>query len=146
MAYRITRVDVWAADILNRPGMLARVLEALRNAGAEVEFLIARRVTEHTSRVFVSPIKGRRQQQAAADVGLVPAVGMHALCVKGPNRPGLAAEITRAVATAGINLRGVSAAVIGPTAALYLAFAKRDELLAAGKLIRRLLRPSPRRS
>ncbi len=140
MPYKLQRVEVWAADILNRPGMLARVLESLRNAEAEIDFLIARRVTETTSRLFVAPLKGKAQKQAADAVGLVPAVGMHALRVVGPNRAGLAADVTRAVATAGVNLRGLSAAVIGKRAAIYCAVAREEELLTAGRAIRRALK------
>lgn len=140
MSVSIKKVEVWAADLLNRPGMLARVLEALRNAEAELEFIIARRVTENTSRLFVAPLKGKKQLQAASDVGLVPAVGMHALRVLGSSRPGLAADLARCVASAGINLRGVSAAVIGKKTAVYLAFAKEEEMLTAGRAIKKLLK------
>ena len=71
MPYTINKVDVWAGDILNRPGMLARVLEALANAGVHLEFMIARRVNEKTSRVFLAPIKGVKQQRIASDMGLL---------------------------------------------------------------------------
>lgn len=140
VAYSIKRTEVWAADILNRSGMLARVLEALRNAQAELAFIISRRVTEHTSRVFVAPIQGKQQQQAAHDVGLVPAVGMHVLRIEGPDRAGLAAEIARTIAAANVNIRGISAAVVGRKTVIYIAFAKESELIIAGKAVRKLLK------
>lgn len=139
MAYSIKRIDVWAGDILNRPGMLARVLEAVSNAGAQLEFMIARKVTDNTSRVFVAPLKGAKQTRAAADVGMVRADGMHALRIDGPDRPGLGAAVTRAVADAGINLRGASAAAVGKKAVLYLAFQSEEDLKKATTLIRKQL-------
>ena len=45
-----------------------------------------------------------------------------ALRVEGPNKAGAAYQITRRLADAGINLRGVSASVIGKTFQLFLAF------------------------
>ncbi len=139
MPYTIKKTEVWAGDILNRPGMLARVLESLTAAGAQLEFIIARRASEKTSRVFVSPLKGKKQQNAARDVGLLPAVGINALRIEGPDRQGLGAEISRCVAAADINLRGVSVAIIGRKAIFYLAFKTEGEAKAAAKAIRKLL-------
>jgi len=140
MSYTIKAVEVWAGDIRNRPGMLARVLEALSNAGASLEFIVARRVTDNTSRIFVAPLKGKGQKQAAGDVGLVVAQNMHALCVQGPNRAGLGAELARAIADAGINLRGLSAATIGKKAILYFGFRSADDSKAANRALKKVLR------
>jgi predicted amino acid-binding ACT domain protein len=143
--YTIKKVEVWVGDIRNRPGMLARVLEALTSAGAELEFLIARRVTENTSRVFLAPLKGVKQKRAADEVGLVPAVAMHSLRIEGPDRAGLGAEITRAVGDQGLNIRGVSAAAIGRKTVFYLAFEKEEETKTAARILRKLLGKRGRR-
>lgn len=139
MSYRLSKVEVWAADIVNRPGMLARVLEALTNAGASLEFMVARRASENTSRLFLAPLKGAKQKQAATNAGLVPAAGMHTVCICGPDRPGLGAEITRAVADQGVNLRGASAASIGGKATIYLGLASASDLEQAIKVVKRAL-------
>ncbi len=140
MPYTINKVDVWAGDILNRPGVLARVIESLTNAGARLEFMIARRVNDKTSRVFLAPLKGAKQHRAASDVGLVRASGMHSLRIEGPDRAGLGAAITRAVADKGINLRGASAAAIGKKAVFYLAMESEQSLREATQVVRKLLR------
>jgi hypothetical protein len=139
MAVSIKRVEVWAADIMNRPGMLARVLEALASGGANLEFVIARRVSEDTSRVFVAPLRGAKQLRAAADVGLSRAAGMHAIRVEAPDRPGLGAKITRAIAAAGLNIRGLSAAAPKKQSVCYVAFARADEAERAVKVLRKAL-------
>ncbi len=145
MAYTVSKVDVWVADIPNRSGTLAGVLEGLASAGAQLEFMIARRANEATSRVFLAPIKGAKQQRAASDVGLVRAEGMHSLRIEGPDRAGLGLEITRAVADKGINLRGASAAAIGRKAVFYLAVETEQHRKEALQVVRKLLAKKARR-
>ena len=41
MKLDVSRVDVWAASIKDRPGGLAVKLDALAQAGADLEFAIA---------------------------------------------------------------------------------------------------------
>jgi predicted amino acid-binding ACT domain protein len=145
MAYLVRKVDVWAGDVLNRPGVLARLLEALSGAGVQLEFLIGRRVSEKTSRVFVAPLIGKKQKAAAEEVGIVPAKGMHAIRIEGPDRVGLGAEISRSIAAADINIRGVSAATIGRKAVFYFAFRTEREAKAAAQAARKALRGKKRR-
>ncbi len=140
MSYKIDRVKVWAGDFMNRPERLARVLEALAQAKADLEFLVARRVNENTTRIFVAPIDGKKQELAARDVGLVPAAGMHSLRIIGSDKRGLGAKITRAVAAAGVNIRGASAASVGRKSAFYVAFKTADEAAIAMKIIKKALK------
>jgi hypothetical protein len=140
MAYKIAKVTVFAADMFNQPGRLARALEALRNAGANLEFVIGRRVTERTSRVFLAPLKGAKQIRAAADVEFRAAAGMHVIRIEGPDRAGLGADMTRALADAGINIRGISSAAFKKFSVCYLAFASAADLAAATRVLKRALR------
>ncbi|MDH4202097.1 MAG: amino acid-binding protein [Phycisphaerae bacterium] len=120
----IERVNVWAAPIPDEPGGLARVLAGLRDAGADLNFVIARRgVDKHGEAVaFVTPIRGDREMQAAGDLGFNVASSVHSLCIEGDNAPGVGATITETLAQAGINLRGFSAAVIGTRFIAYIGF------------------------
>jgi hypothetical protein len=61
---------------------------------------------------------------------------MVALGVEGPNRPGACYRITRRLADAGINLRGVSAGTMGNKFLLFLAFDNADDAAKAAKLVR----------
>lgn len=148
MGYTISKVEVWAGDIFNRPGMLARVLEVLANAGAKLEFIVSRRLTRNTGRVYVAPLTDGKQKRAAADVGLVVASGMHSIRIDGPDRVGLGAGIVRCIAAADINVRGVSAATIGRRSVIYLAFGSKEDAATAvkviGKHLGRLRRSSKR--
>jgi|YNPNPStandDraft_1061719.scaffolds.fasta_scaffold98776_2 hypothetical protein len=143
MAYTISKVQVWVGDIPNRPGTLARVLEGLSGAGACLEFLIARKLDDATSRVFVAPLKTANQKQAAANVGLSLA-DMNSIRIEGPDRPGLGAQLSRAVADAGVNIRGASAAALGKRAVFYLAFDSPADAKKAAAVLRKALAPRKR--
>lgn len=140
MAQAIKSVEVYAADIMNRPGSLARVLEALAAGGANLEFVIARQVNDNTSRVFVAPLKGAKQLRAAGDVGLTKAKGMYAICVTGGDKAGLGAAITRRIASAGINIRGLSSGSIAKKNVCYIAFSSAEDAKRAAGAIKKALR------
>jgi hypothetical protein len=110
MAYTVTKVNVWAGEVADRPGGLASTLTALQNAGGNIEFVVARRAADMpgTGVVFVSPIKGAKQKNAAERAGLATSESLHSVRVEGPDRAGLGAKMTEALAAAGIKLRGIS--------------------------------------
>ncbi len=139
MPYTVSKAEVWAADIPNRPGTLARVLEPLAEAGAKLEFMIARKADEKTSRVFVAPIEGTKQKRAAKSAGLVPASSLHSIRIEGPDRPGLGLKLTRAIAKERINLRGASAAAVGRNAVFYFALDTAQGVKNAMRVARELL-------
>ena len=86
--------------------------------------------------VFLAPVKGRKATAAAAVAGLGPATGVEALRVEGTDRPGLGAKMTTAIAEAGINLRGISAAVLGSRFVAYMAFDSAEDAEKAAKAIK----------
>ena len=103
MALNITRVDVWAAGIEDRPGGLAEKLAALAEAGAQLEFVIARRAPDKpgTGVAFLTPLKGAAQIRAAKKAGFEKTKSLHSVRIDGPDKPGLAAQMTQALAEAG---------------------------------------------
>ncbi|HXG50650.1 MAG TPA: ACT domain-containing protein [candidate division Zixibacteria bacterium] len=142
MAYTISKVSVWAGEVEDRPGGLADKLTALADAGASLEFIIARRAPDKpgTGVVFLCPIKGAKQKAAAQNAGLSTSDSLHSVRVEGPDRPGLGAKMARAIADAGINLRGLSAAALGRRAVTYLAFDSAADADSAIRALRRALK------
>jgi hypothetical protein len=128
----VERVDVWAATIEDKPGGLAMLLDALRSAGADLQFIIARRAPDKpgTGVVFVTPLQNDRETRVAAQVVFNVAQSLHSVRVLGQDQPGVAAELTQKLADAGINLRGFSASVIGTRFSAYVAV---DSLADANK-------------
>lgn len=124
MSLLVEREEVWAATIEDKPGGLANKLAVLAEAGADLDFMIARRVPDRPGYgvVFVTPLRGDREIRAATQAGFSIAAGLHSVRVSGMNQPGLAAKLTRRLADAGLNLRGASGAVIGPQCVLHFAF------------------------
>ena len=128
----VEHVDVWAATIEDRSGALAHVLAELREAGADLQFIIARRAEPGKGVVFVTPLRGDREIAVAAQVGFNVAYTLHSVRIMGRDRPGIGAELTQKLADGGINLRGFSASVIGIQ---FLAYAAVDSLDDANKVI-----------
>jgi hypothetical protein len=142
MAYSIRKVDVWVAEIEDRPGGLADKLKILAKAGASLEFIVSRRTPGNPDKgvVFLTPIKGTKQQRAAGAAGLNTTNSLHSVRVEGPDRPGLGIKMTRALADAGINLRGISAAALGRRSVSYFAFDNVEDADNAVKLLKKSLK------
>ena len=137
MALKVTKVNVWAGDLRDVPGGLADVLEQLSQGGGSIEFLIARRSDNApgAGKVFLTPVTSSRAKDAAGRAGLQNAANVATLRIEGPDRAGLGGKITRALADEGINVRGVSAAVIGNKFVAYVGFdSEEDAEKATGAL------------
>lgn len=133
----VERVDVWASTIDDKPGGLAGALEILRDAGADLQFIVARRAPETPGRsiVFVAPLQNDHEIRAASQAGFNVTSSLHSVRVMGADKPGIIAELTRKIAGKGINLRGVSAAVIGTQFVAYLALDSLDDSSQAMEIL-----------
>ena len=140
MKLDIRREQVWVAPMGDKSGALAEKLEQLAAAGANLDFLIARRVDKPAGRgvVFVTPVRGPKQQAAAKKAGFHKSESIHGLSVGCKDAPGYAATITRALAEAKINLRGFSGAAVGKRAVLHLALDSESDVTKARKVMNKI--------
>lgn len=140
MKLKISRTDVWAASLEDRPGGLADKLAALAQAGANLEFIIARRTPERSGQgvLFVTPLKGVKQLRAAEAAGFAKTVSLHSLRVEGADKKGEGAKVARALAEAGINLRGISAAAFGKRFVSHLALDSARDAAKAALVLKKL--------
>jgi hypothetical protein len=140
MSLTITKVDVWAAEIDDTPGGLAKLLGALAGAGANLECVIARRDPTKPGKgvAFLTPVKGANVRKAAKSEGLGPAEKLATLKVEGDDAPGIGARITSTVAAAGVNLRGISSAVSGRKFVAYLGFDVTADATKAARALKAL--------
>jgi hypothetical protein len=115
MALKVTKADVWMATIDDRAGGAADTLEPLSRAGANFEFVFARRTPESPGKglLIVYPVKGAKVAKAAQAAGVARPESMFSLRVEGADQPGTSAKLARALADAGISFRGLSATAIG---------------------------------
>jgi predicted amino acid-binding ACT domain protein len=88
--------------------------------------------------VFVTPIKGAKQTNAAAEAGFKKTDRLHSVRVEGMDKPGIGAAMTEALANAGLNLRGVSGASLGRQFIAYLALDTADDAAQAIKVLKQL--------
>jgi hypothetical protein len=100
MALKVGRVEVWTGTIEDRPGGAAATLEALAQAGASLEMVLARRAPEQPGKgvLFVSPVKTGKAVRAAQAAGLGKPIGIHSLRIEGADKAGLGAAIGKAIA------------------------------------------------
>jgi hypothetical protein len=138
MAYTVSKVDIWTGEIDDRPGGLAAKLEPLAEAGGDLEVVVARRQPHQPGKgvVFLGPVKGTKVRKAAAAARLAQAGDLAALRVEGPNRPGEGHRLTRRLADAGLNLRGLSATVYGRQFVALLAFDSAADATKAARVLR----------
>jgi hypothetical protein len=137
---KVNQVDTWVATMADKPGGLAAKLQALAQGGANLELVIARRAPERPGKgvVFVTPIKGGSAMRAAKKAGFARAKSMHAIRIEGPDRKGQGSRIASALAEAGINLRGLSAAAIGKTFVCHIAVDTSAMVRKATKILKAL--------
>ena len=134
----VEHVDVWEAVIDDMPGGLANILTSLREVGVDLDFIIARRAPEKpgTGVVFVTPLRGELEIAAASHLGFNVTDTLHSLRVQGEFCSGITANLTTKLAEAGINLQGLSAAVIGKKIILYIGFDNGEDAANAACLLK----------
>lgn len=129
MALKVSKADVWAVTIDDRPGGAAEKLEALSKAGANLEMLLARRTAEQPGRgvMFVTPLKGKKAVEAAQAAGMGQPGSIHSVRIEGGDKPGLGSKIARTLGDAGVNFRGMSAIAIGKKFVSFVACDSADD-------------------
>src|SRR5690349_813573 len=115
MSLRMHKVQVWSAVVPDRPGAAAAKLELLARAGADLEFIFTQPAPGNpdSTMIFLAPIDGPDQLEAAQLAGLTPTREIIMLCVEGENQQGLGYQIMYRLAVAGINLRSLSVSTLG---------------------------------
>jgi hypothetical protein len=140
MALKVTKVEVWAATIDDRPGGAAEKLEILSKAGANLEMLLARRTPEQPGKgvMFVTPLKGKKALEAAQQQGMGKPDNIHSVRIEGGDKPGLGSKIASTLGGAGVNFRGMSALAIGKKFVSFIALDSADDQARAIAALKKL--------
>jgi hypothetical protein len=146
MALSVKPITLWRVDVANEPGVLARTLEPLAEAGADLRLVMGYRFpdTPERSAIEVWPVTGRRATGAADQAGLA-AAGVPCVLVEGDNRPGLGAALSRALADEGINIAFLMAQVIGRKFTAAFGFVDEGALASATRVMKAAGRAPARR-
>lgn len=138
MALTLKKITLWRREVENRPGVLARALEPLARAGADLQVVMAYRYPGDQTRgaVELFPVSGKKAAAAAGSAGF-SAAPLPTLRVEGDNRPGLGHAIAQAIASQGINVEFVVTQVVGRRFSAVFGFEKDEDLKKAAGLIRK---------
>lgn len=123
MEFNLDRVQVWSTEFPDRLGGAASVLEPLAQAGANLEFILSRRMPQKPGHgeLYVAPITGPVQTKAAHAVNLHHAHDLVLLRIRGKDRPGLGHFLASSLANAGLNLQSLTMAAIDGRFVAYVA-------------------------
>lgn len=124
MALKVEKLTLWSGEVEDKPGALAKTLEPLAAAGANLEVVLAQRNPAKigVGTVWLYPVRGRKAIDAARSVGLSEAPTPVVLRVEGPDKPGIGHALTHALAEAGINLAFAHAATLGGRFVAFFGF------------------------
>jgi hypothetical protein len=114
MPVTVKHITLWRAEVENKPGVLARTLESLAAAGADLHVVMGYRYPGggEKAAIEVCPVTTKKSVAAAQSAGL-GACSIPTLLVEGDNKPGLAHAVAKALGDAGINLGFWVAQVVG---------------------------------
>ena len=140
MTMSIKKVDLWTAHLADRPGAMATKLALLASAGANLEYLHARRTPEIFGKGLLSvwPIKGAKQLRAAAEAGFARSHGPVVLRLEFPDRPGLGAQFALALSDAGINVRAFTTVDVSKKGLSFLTLDNQKDAEKAVRLLKKL--------
>jgi len=111
MALSVKKTSLWRREVDNRPGTLAKTLQPLADANADLEIVMAYGMGNKAV-VEVAPVNGKRSTTAAAQAGLVES-RIPAVVATGENRAGLGHAFASAIGDAGINISFLVAHTVG---------------------------------
>ncbi len=137
MAVTVKKATLWRKEVANTPGILADVLTPLAEAGANLRVVMGYALPGEPSRAAIElfPISGKKVREAASATGLSASL-IPCLLVEGNDRPGLGADMARAVAERGINLSFVMAGTVGKKFSAVFGFQNDADATLASKGIR----------
>jgi hypothetical protein len=123
MDFNLDRVQVWGIDVPDRPGGAASVLEPLSKAGANLEYVVSRRLPNRPGwgELYVAPITGPAQTKAIMEAHGHRVNDFVLLRIYGSDKQGLAHHMATCLASAGINLRNMTMMAVDGKFIAYVA-------------------------
>ena len=138
MPVTVKNISLWRKEIENQAGTLARTLEPVTKAGANLRVLMGYRYPGEGAKAAIElyPVAGKKVTVAASEGGL-SASSIPTLLVEGDDRPGLGFAIADAIAAAGVNMTFFVAQSIGRSFSAVLGFETEADAKTAAPLIKK---------
>jgi hypothetical protein len=146
MAVTVKKATLWRNEVANQPGTLAKTLQPLASAGADLQVVMGYRMPgdESKSVIEVYPVTGRKAMNGAQSAGL-GASKIPSLLVEGDNKPGLGHAIAQAIGDARINIAFLVAQVVGRRYSAVIGFDSEDDARNATTLIKKASAPAKKK-
>jgi len=138
MPVTVKKIVLWRKEVDNQAGTLARTLEPLARARADLRVVMGYRYPGNEAKAVIElhPVAGKKVTSAAEQAGLA-ASSIATLLVEGDNKPGLAHKIAQAVADAGVNLTSLVAQALGKGFVAAVGFETEADAKKAAGLIKK---------
>lgn len=142
MPVSVKRITLWRAEVDNKPGALAALMQPLAGAGANLKVVMGYRhtaVKQGKAIVEIYPVSGRKVTGAAEAVRLSES-SIPTLLVEGDDRPGLGSAIASGISAAAINIAFFMAQVVGERYSAVIGFESEEDLGQATAAIKKAAR------
>jgi hypothetical protein len=142
MPVSVKRITLWRAEVDNKPGALAALMQPLAGAGANLKVVMGYRhtaVKQGKAVVEIYPVSGKKATRAAEAAGLSGSA-IPTLLVEGDDRPGLGSAIANGISAAGFNIAFFIAQVAGERYSAVIGFESEDDLSNATAAIKKAAR------
>lgn len=141
MATTIKKITLWRAELPDRAGALADVLQPCAAARTDLQAVMGYQLPGDKTRAVIEvwPVSGRKAVAAAQSAGLAQSA-IPALRVEGQNSAGLGHMLARAIGDAGISMTFLVAQVVGRRYSVVLGFPNEEACARAAKVARAALR------
>jgi hypothetical protein len=142
MPVSVKRISLWRAEVDNKPGALAALMQPLAGAGANLKVVMGYRhtaVKQGKAIVEIYPVSGRKVTAAAEAAGLNGST-IPTLLVEGDDRPGLGSAIANGISAAGVNIAFFMAQVVGERYSAVIGFESEEDAGKATPAIKKAAR------
>jgi len=138
MAVTVENVTIWRKEVMHKSGELARALEPLAKAGADLKVIMAY-AEKDRGIIEVGPISGAKLTAAATKAGFAAST-KPTLLVEGDDRAGLGFDIAKAIADQGVSISFDVTQVIGKKYSAVYGFQSDDAARKAADAIKKAAR------
>jgi len=122
--FTIKKFSIWSTEIDDVAGATTGLYKILADAGAHIEFSLSRPLGDRPGKaiLFLAPIKGKEQEEAARQADIVLRPDVVGVQVQGPSRVGGNFRLTAALAHEDLTVRALVTTVDGSRFTTIFAF------------------------
>ena|SRR5688572_14052629 len=139
--FSIKKFPIWSVEIDDVEGATTGLYKVLADAGADIEFSLCRPLDSKLGKavLFLAPIKGKKQEEAAHRADFVLRSDVVGVQVRGPSKVGGNFRLTAAIAHANLSARALVTTVDDDRFTTVFAFRSDKEADEAVKVLKKVL-------